>query len=197
MIKWDETRVQWMRELIQEHKHWPTVAHIMGIEESTARKNACKFGLRVPKYEGKQTSWRAGLLERLEARYATEKDPAVLALEFQCTPGAVAAAISRYIRPKLNQKEPEPEPPQFVRDPVHTLPVLASLEGWEPPPAVRVISPPRHCQWPDYACSGGLWRGAYCEYHYRVCYNTITDPDKDLAPWVRPRADVATTAEQA
>jgi len=183
---WDETRIQWMRELIDEHKHWPTVAHVMGIEESTARKAAHKFGIRVPKYEGKQTSWRAGNLERLEARYHDEKNPAVLALEFGCTPGAVAAAITRYIRPKLNRKEqpPEPELPRIIRDPVRTLPVLAALEGWEPPPAVRVIPPPRHCQWPDYTCSGGLWKGSYCEYHYRACYIRVEEEGKDLAPWV-------------
>jgi hypothetical protein len=189
MIPWTKDRVEWMAALIQELGNWPAVALRMGIEESTARKAATKFGLREPRNPQWQVKWTDERLARLKARYEVEKDWNALAAEFECSVGAVIAACRRYVKPTPARPAAPPPPPSLLeRDPVHTLPVLLSLEGWEPPPAVRVIPPARYCQWPDYACSGGLWRGSYCEYHYRVCYNRVEEEGKDLAPWVPNRA---------
>lgn len=189
MIPWTKDRIEWMAALIQELGNWNAVAFRMGIEESTARKAATKFGLREARNPQWQTIWKEERIARLKARCEVEKDWNVLAAEFECTPGAVIAAYNRYIRLTIVRPvAPPPTPALLERDPVHTLPVLPSLEGWEPPPAVRVIPPARHCLWPDYACSGGLWKGSYCEHHYRTCYNRVEDESKDLAPWVPNRA---------
>jgi hypothetical protein len=202
MVPWTPDRIAWMKDLIGQSGSWQAVAFAMGIEESTARKAATKFGLREARRSTFNVSWTPERLAMLKARREVESDWSVIARDLRCTVGSAAAAWQRYVRPTLTHEPPPPPPPPPKFDPLNTLPILPSLAGWEPPPAVRVIPPARHCLWPDYACSGGLWtddRGyqkPYCQYHSGICYRRVEDEGKDMAPWVRPRTDVAANAEQ-